>query len=61
MTMDDGRIGYPSLNRSDSWAAIYRSNGVEPPWLLNWKDGTVVPRGEGGQLDIEDDRARRRQ
>lgn len=52
--MENGRVGYPSLNRPDAWAAIYRRNGVEPPWLQNWKDGKVVPRGEGGQLDIED-------
>lgn len=58
MTTPTGRIGYPNLNRPDFWADVYRKNGVEPGWLQNWKDGEVVPRGEGGQLDIEEARKR---
>jgi hypothetical protein len=53
MTMEHGRIGYPNLNRPDFWPDVYPKNGVEPPWLQNWKDGKVVPRGEGGQLDVQ--------
>lgn len=51
-------IGHPRLNGVDFWAAIYRGAGVEPPWLQNWKDGKVVPRGEAGTLDMEDARKR---
>jgi hypothetical protein len=51
-------IGYPRLNGVDFWAAIYCGAGVEPPWLQNWKDGKVVPLGEGGTLDVADARKR---
>lgn len=44
----DGR--YP--NPSADWAEdLYRRNGMEPPWTLNWNDGVVVPDGAGGIQD----------
>jgi hypothetical protein len=60
MSMTNVRIGYPNLNKPDFWAGIYRKDGVEPPWLQNWKDGKVVPRGEGGNLDVPVKRRRKR-
>jgi hypothetical protein len=45
--------GYPHLNTPDFWADVYRRNGAVAPWTLNWRDGRVVPRGEGGTLDTQ--------
>ncbi|MFF1875495.1 hypothetical protein [Kitasatospora herbaricolor] len=38
----DGFKGdYPKPN--DDWAAeLYRANGMEPPWLLEYENGKVV-------------------
>jgi hypothetical protein len=42
----DGFKGeYPKPD--NDWAAeLYRQNGMEPPWLLEYEDGKVVGRRE---------------
>lgn len=56
---DDGRLGYPPPTDDRVFERPYREAGMEPPWLQNWKDGVVVPRGQGGILDYCDARPTR--
>lgn len=44
----------PSYPAFKSAAPMMEEAGVPVPWLQNWRDGVVVPCGEGGIQDKYD-------